>query len=186
MPRRRRDRSRRAGRCCAASSRSDDCAGGTRPCRLARTRMKLPGTLPPNVQNVYSTPSEMSLSTSRTSSSTMTLAGCVAIGRRRHVRWRREDGLDRCALRRPEVTLHRAARLCRGVGISASPRCLRNRETGDGQADDRGDIKLMHALSFEARGCPERGVIPRVRLLRHRDRAQASRRQTTLRDAVSG
>ncbi len=40
-----------------------------------RTRMKLPGTVPPNVQNVYFTPSEISFSTSRTSSSTMTFAG---------------------------------------------------------------------------------------------------------------
>src|SRR5690242_15801861 len=37
--------------------------------------MKLPGTVPPKVQNVYFTPSAISRSTSRTSSSTMTLAG---------------------------------------------------------------------------------------------------------------
>src|SRR3954463_6777395 len=40
-----------------------------------RTRMKLPGTVPPKVQNVYLTPAAISRSTSRTSSSTMTLAG---------------------------------------------------------------------------------------------------------------
>src|SRR5688572_7131707 len=37
--------------------------------------MKLPGTVPPKVQKVYFTPSAISRSTSRTSSSTMTLAG---------------------------------------------------------------------------------------------------------------
>src|SRR4249919_2897909 len=37
--------------------------------------MKLPGVVPPKVQNVYLTPSAMSRSTSRTSSSTITLAG---------------------------------------------------------------------------------------------------------------
>src|SRR5678816_3459736 len=40
-----------------------------------RTRMKLPGTVPPKVQNVYFTPAAISRSTSRTSSFTMTLAG---------------------------------------------------------------------------------------------------------------
>ena len=40
-----------------------------------RTRMKLPGTVPPKVQNVYVTPSAIGFSTSRTSSSTITLAG---------------------------------------------------------------------------------------------------------------
>src|SRR5215510_1540732 len=40
-----------------------------------RTRMKLPGTVPPKVQNVYFTPAAISRSTSRTSSLTMTLAG---------------------------------------------------------------------------------------------------------------
>ena len=40
-----------------------------------RTRMKLPGTVPPKVQNVYVVPSEISMSFSITSSSTMTLAG---------------------------------------------------------------------------------------------------------------
>jgi hypothetical protein len=39
--------------------------------------MKLPGTVPPKVQNVYVTPSAIGLSTSMTSSSTMTLAGCL-------------------------------------------------------------------------------------------------------------
>src|SRR5262245_55417040 len=39
--------------------------------------MKLPGTVPPKVQNVYVTPSAISRSTSLTSSSTMTLAGFV-------------------------------------------------------------------------------------------------------------
>src|SRR5690242_13270543 len=37
--------------------------------------MKLPGTVPPKVQNVYFTPAAISRSTSRTSSFTMTLAG---------------------------------------------------------------------------------------------------------------
>ena len=40
-----------------------------------RTRMKLPGTVPPKVQKVYDTPSEIGISFSTTSSSTMTLAG---------------------------------------------------------------------------------------------------------------
>src|SRR5579864_2993275 len=39
--------------------------------------MNRPGTLPPKVQNVYLTPSAISLTTSRTSSSTTTLAGLV-------------------------------------------------------------------------------------------------------------
>jgi hypothetical protein len=39
--------------------------------------MNEPGTVPPKVQNVYFTPSEISFSTSRTSSSTMTLAGLL-------------------------------------------------------------------------------------------------------------
>jgi len=37
--------------------------------------MKLPGTVPPNVQNVYMTPSEMGRSSSRTSRFTINLAG---------------------------------------------------------------------------------------------------------------
>src|SRR6185369_4073516 len=39
--------------------------------------MKLPGTVPPNVQNVYVTPSEIDISFSMTSSSTITFAGAV-------------------------------------------------------------------------------------------------------------
>src|SRR5262252_8836395 len=39
--------------------------------------MKLPGTVPPNVQNVYVTPSEIGISFSMTSSSTITFAGAV-------------------------------------------------------------------------------------------------------------
>ena len=41
--------------------------------------MKLPGTVPPNVQKVYFTPSEISFSTSRTSRLTMTLAGALRL-----------------------------------------------------------------------------------------------------------
>ena len=39
--------------------------------------MKLPGTVPPKVQKVYVTPSEIAISFSTTSSSTITLAGAV-------------------------------------------------------------------------------------------------------------
>src|SRR6476469_533128 len=39
--------------------------------------MKLPGTVPPNVQNVYFTPSDISFSTFFTSRSTITFAGFV-------------------------------------------------------------------------------------------------------------
>lgn len=42
--------------------------------------MKLPGTVPPNVQKVYSTPSEIGITISFTSRCTMTLAGCVCEG----------------------------------------------------------------------------------------------------------
>src|SRR3954462_6133674 len=44
-----------------------------------RTRMKLPGTVPPNVQNVYDTPSEIGIVFSITSSSTITLAGVLRV-----------------------------------------------------------------------------------------------------------
>src|SRR4051812_28712532 len=42
-----------------------------------RTRMKLPGTVPPKVQKVYDTPSEIGMLFSITSSSTITLAGVL-------------------------------------------------------------------------------------------------------------
>src|SRR4051812_14667973 len=41
--------------------------------------MKLPGTVPPKVQNVYETPSEIGMSFSTTSSSTMTFAGVLRL-----------------------------------------------------------------------------------------------------------
>src|SRR6187200_1025853 len=44
-----------------------------------RTRMKLPGTVPPKVQKVYETPSEIAMSFSTTSSSTITLAGVLRV-----------------------------------------------------------------------------------------------------------
>ena len=47
----------------------------------------------------------------------MTFAGCVAAGRRRHVRRAREHRVDRLALRRTEVALERAARILQLVGV---------------------------------------------------------------------
>src|SRR3954467_8656799 len=44
-----------------------------------RTRMKLPGTEPPKVQNVEFTPSEIGIDFSTTSSSTITLAGYLRV-----------------------------------------------------------------------------------------------------------
>src|SRR5437773_10081312 len=44
-----------------------------------RTRINFPGTFPPKVQNVYSTPSEMGKFTSLTSSSTMSVAGALRV-----------------------------------------------------------------------------------------------------------
>ena len=85
-----------------------------------RTRMKLPGTVPPKVQNVYVTPSEIGISFSTTSSSTITFAGVVAVGRRRHVRRAGQHGLDRLALRRTEVALSGSAGTRRWL-----PRCGR-------------------------------------------------------------
>ncbi len=52
----------------------DGSTGGTRS--PSRMRMKLPGTSPPNVQNKYSTPSDILRTTSFTSSFTMTFVAC--------------------------------------------------------------------------------------------------------------
>ena len=74
-----------------------------------RTRMKLPGTVPPKVQNVYVTPSAISLVDFDHFELDDDLGRLLAIGRRWNLRRTGQHRVHRLALRRTEVALQRAA-----------------------------------------------------------------------------